>query len=196
MAKKGLSKPFLGEYDDTNGNLTYTNGRVLGHAIEYGVEIEESDDNPLYGDNVVIEHDNGAFSGGTLTLNTSELTQADSKWLLGVTEQSVSVGSKTVKELVFNDDLRPKVLGFGIIEQHQINDIDMYRTVVLCKVVPNIPPEAATTRGESIEWQTEEITFRIERAGDAKHSWKRTAEHESEADAAAYLSEVLGVGQG
>lgn len=197
MAIKGLSIPVFGKYTNTSGTISYSEGKTIGHAIEYSIDIETSDDNPLYGDNMIIEHDNGTFQSGTLTLNTSELTPTVSKWLLGLTENTVSVGSGqdvvSVTEYVFNDDLKPLACGFGVIELHQINDTDVYKTVILDKVVPNIPSNAATTKGETIDWQTQEITFRIERSEDAKHSWKREATHDTEAAAIAYLNQVLGV---
>lgn len=197
MAIKGLSIPVFGKYTNTSGTISYSEGKTIGHAIEYSIDVTSSDDNPLYGDNMIIEHDNGTFQSGTLTLNTSELTGAVSKWLLGLTENTVSVGtgqtSTSVTEYVFDDDLKPLACGFGIIELHQIDDVDHYKTVVLPKVVPNIPNDAATTKGETIDWQTTEINFRIERADDTKHAWKREAWHDSEADALAYLQQVLGV---
>lgn len=197
MAIKGLSIPVFGKYTNASGTISYSEGKTIGHAIEYNIDVETSDNNPLYGDNMIIEHDNGTFQSGTLTLNTSELTGEVSKWLLGLTENTVSVGTgqtaTSVTEYVFDDDLKPLACGFGIIELHQIDDVDHYKTVILNKVVPNIPSNAATTRGETIDWQTQEITFRIERAEDAKHAWKREAWHVSEADALAYLQQVLGV---
>lgn len=192
MAVKGLSIPVFGKYTNTNGTVTYSNGMTIGHAIEYSIDVEASDDNPLYGDNKIIEHDKGTFSTGTLTLNTSELTGEASKWLLGLTETSVTVGQSTVTEYVFDDDLAPTVCGFGIIELHQINDVDQYKTVLLPKVKPNIPASAATTKGETIEWQTQEITFTIERSDEEKHPWKKEAWFTSEADALAYLNAQLG----
>lgn len=192
MAVKGLSIPVFGKYTNTNSTVTYTDGMTIGHAIEYSIDVESSDDNPLYGDNKIIEHDKGTFSTGTLTLNTSELTAEASKWLLGLTENSVTVGQNTVTEYVFDDDLAPTVCGFGIIELHQIDDVDHYKTVLLTKVKPNIPANAATTKGETIDWQTQEITFTIERSDEEKHPWKKEAWFTSEADALAYLNAQLG----
>ena len=157
--------------------------------------METSDNNPLYGDDRIIENDYGTFNTGTLTLNTSDLTQADSKRLLGLKEVQVSVGSGTVTELVTDDDAKSTPKGFGIIETHQINDVDKYRAVVLCKVTMSIPAEAATTKGESIEWQTKEIEGTISRADENtanyKHPWKREAWFDTHDDAMEYLRTVL-----
>lgn len=197
MAIKGLTIPVIADYTFDGTNVKYTNGFVCGSAIEYGAEIETSDDNPLYGDDKIIEHDYGTFSTGTLTLNVSDLTQKDSKRLLGVKEVERTVGDGKVTELVYDDDARTTPKGFGIIETHQINDVDQYRALILAKIAPKIPAEAATTKGESIEWQTKEIECGIERSEensvDYKHPWKYEAWFDAHAKAMEYLKTVLNV---
>lgn len=195
MAIKGLTTPVFADYNFNGAVVSYTNGFVCGSAIEYGVEIETSDNNPLFGDDRIIENDYGTFNTGTLTLNTSDLTQTDSKRLLGLKEVQVQVGETSVTELVVDDDAKATPKGFGIIETHQINDVDKYRAVILCKVAMGIPSEAATTKGESIEWQTKEIEGTINRAdqasGNYKHAWKREAWFDTHDDAMAYLRTML-----
>lgn len=200
MAIKGLSIPFFGRYTNNSGTVSYSEGKTIGHAIEYSIDVETGDDNPLYGDNMIVEHDNGRFQSGTLTLNTSELTGEVSKWLLGLTETTRTVGTSpnqvTVTEYVFDDNAAPLSVGFGIIELHQIDDTDIYKTVILNKITPHIPNSAATTKGETVEWQTEEIEFAIERSDAANHPWKIEAWHETETAAKTYLQTVLGYSAG
>ena len=195
MAIKGLTTPVFADYTFNGSEVVYQNGFVCGSAIEYGVEVETSDNNPLYGDDRIIENDYGTFNTGTLTLNTSDLTQIDSKRLLGLKEVQVQVGETSVTELVTDDDAKATPKGFGIIETHQINDVDKYRAVILCKVAMGIPAEAATTKGESIEWQTKEIEGTISRAdqssGNYKHAWKREAWFDTHDAAMSYLRTVL-----
>lgn len=195
MAIKGLTTPVFGEYNYNGAAVTYSNGFVAGSAIEYGVEVETSDNNPLYGDDHIVENDYGTFNTGTLTLNTSDLDQYTSKRLLGLKEVSVNVGDKQVTELVTDDDAKSTPKGFGIIETHQINDVNKYRAIILCKVTMSIPPEAATTKGESIEWQTKEIEGTVNRSDeeskDYNHPWKREAWFDTLADAKEYLKTVL-----
>lgn len=195
MAIKGLAIPVFGEYNYNGANVTYTNGFVAGAAIEYGVEIETSDNNPLYGDDHIIENDYGKFNSGTLTLGTSDLDQYTSKRLLGLKEVQFQVGDIQVTELVSDDDMKQSPKGFGIIETHQINNVDMYRAVVLCKVTMNIPAEAATTQGESIDWQTKEVEGTIARSDEDtknyKHPWKREAWFSTQEAALEYLKTVL-----
>ena len=191
MAIKGLTTPVFADYTFNGAEVVYQNGFVCGSAIEYGVEVETSDNNQLYGDDRIVENDYGTFNTGTLTLNTSDLTQIDSKRLLGLKEVQVEVGEGSVTELVTDDDAKTTPKGFGIIETHQINDVDKYRAVILCKVAMNIPAEAATTKGESIEWQTKEITGAIQRSDevnvDRKHPWMEEAWFDTESDALEFL---------
>lgn len=197
MAIKGLARPVFGEYGYDGSKVTYSKGIVAGNAIEYSAEIETSDDNPLYGDNRIIENDYGTFNKGTLTLNTSDMDQELSKALLGVKEVKRTVGETQVTELVYDDDAKQTPKGFGIIETHQINDKNKYRAVILAKVTPKIPAEAATTKGETVEWQTKEIECTILRSEEVSenynHPWKFEAWFDSEEEAFKYLKTVLGV---
>ena len=77
----------------------------------------------------------------------------------------VQVGETSVTELVYDDDMKGTPKGFGIIETHQINDVDKFRAVILCKVTPSIPANSATTKGESIDWQTKEVEMRDQPVG-------------------------------
>ena len=197
MAIKGLTTPVFADYTFNGSKVVYQNGFVCGSAIEYGVEIETSENNPLYGDDRIIENDYGTFNTGRLTLNTSDLTQIDSKRLLGLKEVQVEVGEGSVTELVTDDDAKTTPKGFGINETHQINGVDKYRAVILCKVAMSIPAEAATTKGESIEWQTKEIEGTVNRSDENtenyKHPWKREAWFDTRDAAMAYLRTVLNV---
>lgn len=197
MAIKGLTNPVFGEYNYDGNVVSYSNGFVCGKAVEYSFEPETSDNNPLYGDDNIAENDYGSFNGGTLTLNTTDLDAYTSRRLLKLKEVQVQVGSVQVTELVKDDDAKPVPLGFGIIETHQINDIDKYRAVILCKATPNIPAEAATTKGESIEWQTKEIELAVTRADENsakyKHQWEREAWFDTHAKAYEYLKTILNV---
>ena len=197
MAIKGLTNPVFGEYNYNGNVVSYSNGFVCGKAVEYSFEPETSDNNPLYGDDNIAENDYGSFNGGTLTLNTTDLDAYTSRRLLKLKEVQVQVGSVQVTELVKDDDAKPVPLGFGIIETHQINDIDKYRAVILCKATPNIPAEAATTKGESIEWQTKEIELAVTRADENsakyKHQWEREAWFDTHAEAYEYLKTILNV---
>lgn len=196
MAIKGLALPRVGKYTNTNGTVTYSEGKVLGHAIEYSVEVETTDDNPLYGDNMIVEHDNGSFGSGTLTLTTSELTGENAMWLLGLTSATEGTGDNAITVYSYDDNSKPITVGFGIVETHQINDVDQFKAVILPKCVPRFPSDSATTKGETIEWQTPEIEFGIERSDEAGHPWKKEAWFSTETAAEEWLETKLAVTSG
>lgn len=192
MAIKGLSIPIVANYAATGSNVTYSNGMVAGAAVEYTASWTTSENNPLYGDNKIKENDAGTFQSGELTLGTTDLTQDISKLILGLKEATFSYGeSKEVKELVYDDDMKNPYLGFGIIELHQNDDVDGYRAVFLPKVQFALPENTATTKGETVEWQTPSITGTIYRSdqenSNYKHPWMIDAWFETESDAIAYL---------
>ena len=195
MAIKGLTIPVFGEYNYNGAAVSYTRGFVCGSAVEYGVEIETSDDNPLYADDRIKENDFGTFTSGTLTLNTSDLDYYTSKRLLNLKEVQRTVGEGSVTELVYDDDAKQTPKGFGNIETHQIDNVDKYRAVILAKVTPRIPAEAATTKGETIEWQTKELECGIARTDEEsenyKHPWKYDAWFDDHGSALEYLKTVL-----
>lgn len=195
MAKIGLSYPLFAKYNNTAGTITYSEAQLLGHAIEIDISVETSDDNNLYGDNMVVESDAGTFNSGTLTLTTSELTPEMSAWLLGAKETEAGTG--TVAEIIFDDDLAPAYLGCGGIIKHRINNATKWQPILLCKVQPRIPDDAVTTQEDEIEWQTHELEFGIFRSDEAStnhnHPWKimPKAMYDTEADAQAYLNSKL-----
>lgn len=196
MATIGLSKPYYAIYAEAGGVVSYSGGAVMGKATEANISIETTEDNNLYGDNGLAETDR-RFANGTLTLSTTDLSQEVSKAILGLTEQAITgidgVTDTSVKELVYDDAQVTPYLGVGFIIKKKVNGVYMWRGVVLPKVMFSVPEDAATTQGESIEWQTPELTGTIMRDDSATHVWKKEATFTTEAQAEAYIKARLGI---
>ena len=196
MATIGLSKPYYATYANTSGTVSYSSGAVMGKATEANIEIETSDDNNLYGDNAIAETDR-QFTGGTLTLSTTDLSQEVSKAILGLTEQAVGtiegVTDEEVQELIYDDTQVTPYLGVGFIVKKKVDGAIKWRGIVLTKVMFSIPADAATTQGESIEWQVPELSATIMRDDSATHMWKREATFTTEAQAEAYIKDRLDI---
>lgn len=198
MAIKGLSIPTCGEYNAVGTKVTYSNPYTADHAVEYSFEAETSDDNELYADNRVKESSTGKFNTGTLTLQTADLEPALSMKLLGLKEVSRTVNGKEVLEIVYDDDQEAPPLGFGIIEEHQIDNVTKYLPIIFAKVVFNIPGNAATTRGAEVDWQTKEITAKVMRSEHVdenyKYPWQFSPKElfATEEEARDYMEYVLG----
>lgn len=202
MAIKGLSIPVFGKYnyDGSGKKVTYTDGMINPHAISYSVTVQSTTSNPLNADNRVVENDNPRFDTGTVKLETDDLEVEVSKFLLGLKEEERTYGAdndKTATVLIYDDNQKAPELGFGIIEEHQNNDVDHYKAVVLKRVQFNIPEDAATTRKGSIDWQTKTIEGTIMRSEEvtehAKYPWKEEAIFDTESEALEFLKAMLGV---
>lgn len=194
MATIGLSKPYYGIYSASGTAVSYTDGAVMGKATEANIEIDTTEDNNLYGDNAIAEADR-SFAGGTLTLSTTDLSQEVSKAILGLKESAITgiegVTDTSVKELIYDDDQSTPYLGVGFIIKKKVNGAYRWRAVVLTKVMFSVPADAATTQGESIEWQTPELSATIMRDDSATHMWKREATFTTEVQAEAYIKARL-----
>lgn len=196
MAVIGLSKPYYGIYSATGNAVSYANGAVMGKATEANIDIDTTEDNNLYADNAIAETDR-SFAGGTLTLSTDDLSQDVAKAILGLTETAITgiegVTDTSVKELVYDDTQNTPYLGVGFIVKKKVGGAYKWRAVVLSKVMFSVPADAATTQGESIEWQVPELSATIMRDDSATHMWKREATFTTEAQAEAYIKARLNI---
>lgn len=196
MAVIGLSKPYYGIYSATGNAVSYANGAVMGKATEANIEIDTTEDNNLYADNAIAETDR-SFAGGTLTLSTDDLSQEVAKAILGLTETAITgiegVTDTSVKELVYDDTQTTPYLGVGFIVKKKVGGAYKWRAVVLSKVMFSVPADAATTQGESIEWQVPELSATIMRDDSETHMWKREATFTTEAQAEAYIKARLNI---
>lgn len=192
MATVGLSRVYVAKYDANGGNPTYSGGTLLSKAVEMNVELESADDNNDYADNEISESDT-TFGGGTLTLTTDDLLQDGSALILGITPSAVAGVTPEAKELIYDDDMVPPYLGYGTIVKKIKNGAVKWRAVILPKIKFSVPSDAATTQGETIEWQHPKLTAAIYRDDSAKHRWKREATFDSEAGAESYIKKLLNI---
>lgn len=196
MAVIGLSKPYYGIYSVSGTTVSYADGAVMGKATEANIEIDTTEDNNLYADNAIAETDR-SFAGGTLTLSTDDLSQEVAKAILGLTENTITgiegVTDTSVKELVYDDTQTTPYLGVGFIVKKKVGGAYKWRAVVLSKVMFSAPADAATTQGESIEWQVPDLSATIMRDDSETHIWKREATFTTEAQAEAYIKARLNI---
>lgn len=195
MATKGLSYFVAGKYTYAQGAVTYTEGRVLGKAVSYTVNLDEPTRNDFYADNAVAESDNQLFSSGNIVLDSAQISPENKAWLLGQTARQVTVGTNnTVDVYDYDDNMEPIPVGFGMIEYLQIDNVDHWQAITLQKAKTRVPANSATTKGESISWQTHPITADIYRDDTTAHRWMSESElFDSEDAAKAYLNSIFGI---
>lgn len=193
MAVIGLRKPYIAKYSETGGTVSYTSGQLLAKAIEFSAKIDSTESNNLYADDGIAESD-VSFAGGTFEITTDDLTSAASAILMGMTAKTITVGEDAaVSELVYDDDMTPPDLGFGIIIPKKSGGVFSYRAIIFPRVKFNIPEDSAKTQGESIEWQTPTLGGVIMRDGSSKRVWKREVTLASESAAVAYIKAALSI---
>ncbi len=194
MAKIGLSKPYFAVYENTAEQVTYSNGALLGKAVELSIELDGADDNILYADNGPAETAN-VFAGGTVTLTTDDLLPEVMLSVLGVLEKAMTneaIQTKDPKWYVWNDAQETPYLGFGAIVKTQNNNKPGFQAVMLTKIKFINPNDTFKTQGASIEWGTPEISGTILRSDAEGHPWKAISTiMESEADAEAAIKQYL-----
>ncbi len=195
MATIGLSKPYYAIYSNEGSTVTYSEGGLLGKAVELSMELEGADANILYADNGPAESAN-QFAGGTLTITTDDLLPEPTAAILGLELQAIDndeITTPTPKELVYGDSQVIPYVGFGVIVKKQQNNATKWMGIVYPKVQFSNPGIEATTQGETIEWQTPELSATIMRDDTMAHNWCRHALLDSEADAEFYVKGLLGI---
>lgn len=191
MAKIGLSKPRAALYDVDDGDVVYSGGMMLGKFVSASVTIDSNADNNLYADNTVAETD-PAFNGGTITLNTDDLNSAIMASIFGLTSETIStsVTTSSASWMIWDDAQNIPFLGIGGVIKRVQNGLTRWQGFVFPKVKFDNPAMALETQGQTITWQTQELTAQIMRSDAAGHPWRMLTtelDTEEEADAAVEL---------
>ena len=189
MAVVGLSKPYIAKYSNTGTTVTYTQPTLIGKAITMSLSLNSGSENILYADNAPAESDN-QFSGGSLTIGTDNLSAEAMLSIFGTKEEAINadgVSTTDAKWLVHDDDQIIPYVGFAGIIMKKVGGLTKYVAVVYNKVQFQNLNDSATTKGETVEWQTPELTATLMRSDNVKHEWKRIStdlDTEAEAEAA------------
>ena len=199
MAGIGLYGVFYSKCVKENGVTTGYDGNVLmmGKAVSAGFEPTVPDDNPLYANNGIAENDISSGSGGELSLTLDRMTLEVHADLYGskVEDVNVTVGEETVsgKEIVYKGSETSAPIGVAYIRLQQedgerLHDVVFYREVAMSR-----PSEDAETMGESIEWQTPELTGNVAGLqGNGTQPWYRLSRWPSQQAAIAYVYQLFG----
>ncbi len=185
--KTGYSLPYVAKYAATGGTVSYSDGMRLARGVEASYDIESSDDNNFYADNIEAESDSGTFQSGTLNLTVDGLLMEAERLIMGL--------PAAVDGLVaYGDDQVIPECGVGFIYRFQSAGVVSYTPVIFPRVQFDQIAESGATQEDAIDWQTQELTATIKRAEDAKRNWKYVGESvATEAAAEAVITEFLGI---
>ena len=201
MAGIGLYCVYYSKATISNGAVTgYSGVSTMGKAISASFEQTEPDDNPLYANNGIAEHDSHAGSGGMLTLTLDRLSQSAAADLYGLTVKTsnVTVAGTSVSGTGFDytGDEQSVPVGVAFIRWCQENDDRNKHEVVLFRNVTfGFPKIDAQTLGDQIEWQTPEISGTvIGKEGDGTNPWFMTRVFPSQAAAVQLITDQCAAG--
>ena len=192
----GYSQPIVAKYNYSSNTISYTNVMPLARGVEVQMEVEIGDATNFYADNTIAEAVAGQFNGATATFTVDGLKDTARNLIAGlVTSGSITVTSGTTVATKVYDDLQViPYVGIGFVVRYMENGVTTYAPIILPKA--QFSPESlnAATQGESVEFQTVDLTATIMRADDANHSWKVVAEDQTtEAAAVAAINAYFGV---
>lgn len=199
MAGIGLYGVFYSKCVKNGGVVTGYDGSVkmMGKAISAGFEPNTPEDNPLYANNGIGENDYSTGSGGTVTMTLDRLTLDTAADLYGTTvkDVEVTVGDQTVKgkEIAYKGDEVSAPVGAAYIKMQQEDGVRSHEVVFYREVEMSRPSEDAQTMGETLEWQTPEVSGIVAgMQGDGSQPWYRASRWPSQEAAIAYVFQLFG----
>ena len=205
MAVYGMYGVYYAKCVKKDGVVTgYTGGmKQMGEAISANFERSASQASPLYANNRPKENDTTSGTGGTLTMTLDTLGRDAAADLFGIKVEDVTISDEEASSGLNEEEKKGKALkytgaeksapvGAAYVRQHQIdNDAGYHEVVIYREVVFTPPNEAAQTKGETIEWQTPEITGQV--AGEDKNGspWYESAMFPTLRAALAYIQQTF-----
>lgn len=156
-AAVGMLYPVFAELDThTPGSMpVYKTGRVIQEARGASVTPEYTD-NPLYGDNVIVDEDNG-MTGLTIEFESTGLDDGDRELLFG---EDVYVNNGTTMGHWVGDNATPYG-GFAYIRKMRDKGTLNYEAWLTLKIkFTETRQETRTQEGNQITWGTPTISGR------------------------------------
>lgn len=198
MAGIGLYGVFYNKCVKQNGVTVGYQGEVkeMGKAISASFEPNVPEDNPLYANNGVAENDISAGSGGELTMTLDRMTLETHADLYGTTVNDVTttVDGQAVegKEIVYKGSEVSDPIGIAYIKMQQEDGVRYHDVLFFREGTMTRPGDEGATMGESIEWQTPEVTASVAgMQGDGSEPWYRMARFPTQEAAIAYAKQLL-----
>ena len=183
MAYIGLAYPTIAKLDPTTD--TYSDGFRMGKAVSVNISTNYNEAN-LPGDNVIAESVK-EFRDGTIDLGITTIPIEAYETVFGHTVTEGEDGTLIVDK---TDDV-PNYVGVGLVKEELVDGKKSYIAMWIKKVLFTESGENATTKGETISFQTPTITGTVLALADK--TWRERKVFDNEADAIAYIDEQAGI---
>lgn len=171
MAYIGMRSPVAAPVTaHTDGSaITYGAGFVIGNAVAANISFE-TNDNPDWGDDIIIDNDNG-ISGYSGSLDVNALTADVRNKLLGWT--AVTGTGSAVTHYEVTDDAAPEV-GWGFIHVSMYQGTRSYEAYWFHKAQFTQDAVNASTKERQIAWNHPQMNFQgkgcyLDNSGKAKY---------------------------
>lgn len=162
----GFSLPYVAKYSNPSGTNVFADGIKLARGVSVAVDATTVDDNNFYADNIIAETENGAVSGGTLTLTVDGLDATARRLIYGLPAADGDGWT------AYGDAADVPYMGVGFIRRTMNNGTTNYWAVVFPKCRFAFDGEDAATQEDQIDWQTKELSCTFMRDDTANHNWK------------------------
>lgn len=184
----GFSKPYIADYAFTNNAISYSNCMPLARGVNVDISIDDAETSGFYADDQLAESDDGVFTSGTFTLTVDGLKPNAEKSIQGLPTAD-SDGF-----INYNDDQNKGYKGVGYLTRYQEDGAVTWVPTIIVKGMFNQLGRTADTQEANKEYQTQQLSGRIHRGDDAKHTWLRVSETAYETAAAAEAALVAALG--
>ena len=174
----------------TDGSMpTYSTGRVIQEARNATVT-RETANNPLYGDDRIVDDDNG-ITGLTMTFESTGLSDEDRKAMLGEEDYGMS----GISGQWISDNETPWG-GFGYIAKMRENGVRKFQAWWTLKIKFQEESMATATREGQISWGTPTLNGRaaglyVDSGNKARYQLHKTFDNIS--DAKNWLKSLAGI---
>ena len=174
----------------TDGSMpTYSGGAVIQEAISATVTREYAN-NPLYGDDKIVDDDNG-MTGMTISFESTGLTDAERKMLFGEEDY----GTSGVSGQWVSDNETPWG-GFGYIRKMRDNGTKKFEAWWTLKIKFQEETQATNTKQGAIQWNTPTLNGRaagLDVDGTDKQRFQLHKSFDAIAAAKAWLNSLAGI---
>ena len=183
MAKIGLNnfRYAIATINATTGVVSYGGPKTPAKAISFTFEPNVAEAS-LYADDLRAEYDSRLI-GGTVTMGVDREDATTLADLLGHTKTQTD-------EITDNVNDSAPYVGVGRVTRLMVDGTVKYRGTVISLVKFSEPTETDNTMGESIEFQTTELTGQMTIPKNGK--WRQRKTFTTQADAVSYIEGILG----
>ena len=188
----GMMYPVFAKLNShTDGSMpTYDTGVVIQEARNATIS-KTYNDNPLYGDDRIVDDDNG-LTAMTVSFEPTGLSDSDRVLLFGETLKG-SVGGITAQVEMDNET---PYGGFGFVRKMRDAGVYSYEAWIILKIKFTEESQTTATKEQNISWNVPTLNGRaaaLDIDGSGKLAWRVHAKFTSASAAKAWINTMLNV---